>query len=112
MLANETCRPVTSLGEGEEGIIHDISGGGEGLHARSQATGPRTSPSGPTGLHSIRVSKETRNLVSGKGEEGIGGSAGERGASFLGKTCRSRGFTTRKSLQLRVGRRSLPALRL
>jgi len=27
MLANETCRPVTSLGEGEEGIIHDIAGG-------------------------------------------------------------------------------------
>ena len=26
MLANETCRPVTSLGEGEEGIIHDIAG--------------------------------------------------------------------------------------
>ena len=27
MLANETCRPVTSLAEGEEGIIHDIAGG-------------------------------------------------------------------------------------
>jgi ferrous iron transport protein B len=27
MLANETYRPVTSLGEGEEGIIHDIAGG-------------------------------------------------------------------------------------
>ncbi|MCX5837608.1 MAG: ferrous iron transport protein B, partial [Deltaproteobacteria bacterium] len=27
MLANKTCRPVTSLGEGEEGIIHDIAGG-------------------------------------------------------------------------------------
>jgi len=27
MLANETCHPVTSLGEGEEGIIHDIAGG-------------------------------------------------------------------------------------
>jgi len=26
MLANETCRPVTSLVEGEEGIIHDIAG--------------------------------------------------------------------------------------